>query len=68
MSDKTCICLCFDIPEKAIRIAIGEGHDSIKKLTDHLGIAKHCGGCVHKIKCLIDNENKKWFRMRILRK
>jgi bacterioferritin-associated ferredoxin len=40
------ICLCYDISKSDIKKAIRDGHDSIEKLSEHLQIGGHCGGCL----------------------
>ncbi|MDP1771465.1 MAG: (2Fe-2S)-binding protein [Methylobacter sp.] len=41
-----CICLCFDVSKSELKQAIRDDHDSIEKLSDHIQVGSHCGGCI----------------------
>ncbi len=44
-----CICQCFDVSNSELKQAIKNGHDSIEKLSEHIQVGSHCGGCVERV-------------------
>ncbi len=48
------ICLCFDVSKVELKKAIRAGHDSIEKLSEHLQVGNHCGGCVGRIEEILE--------------
>ena len=39
------VCICNAVTESQIRAAVDAGHDSLKALREHLGVANECGRC-----------------------
>lgn len=49
-----CICQCFDISKSELKQAIKEGYDSIEKLSEHIQVGSHCGGCIERVEKILD--------------
>ena len=39
------VCICNAVTDSQIRAAVDAGHDSLKALRTHLGVAGECGRC-----------------------
>lgn len=39
------VCICHAVTDSQIREAVAAGHDSLKSLRTHLGVASECGRC-----------------------
>lgn len=39
------VCICNAVTDSQIRAAVDAGHDSLKALRTHLGVATECGRC-----------------------
>ena len=39
------VCICNAVTDSQIRAAVAAGHDSLKSLRAHLGVAAECGRC-----------------------
>lgn len=50
------ICLCFDVSKAELKKAIRAGHDSIEKLSEHLQVGNHCGGCIGRIEEILEKK------------
>jgi bacterioferritin-associated ferredoxin len=55
------ICLCSDISKAEVKKAIREGHDSIEKLSKHLQIGSHCGGCIGCVEEILEKRKDRSF-------
>lgn len=55
------ICLCFDISKSELKKAIRDGHDSIDKLSEHIQVGSHCGGCVEHVEEILDKTKSRRF-------
>jgi bacterioferritin-associated ferredoxin len=51
-----CICLCFDVSEAEVKKAIRDGYDSIEKLSEHIQVGSHCGGCIERIEEILEKK------------
>jgi len=62
-----CICLCFDVSKSELKKAIREGHDSIEKLSEHIQVGSHCGGCIGHVEEILEKKNRSflWQRWKI---
>ncbi len=48
------VCLCEGVTDGQIRRAVSEGHSSMRKLREHLGVASSCGRCALYAKQVLD--------------
>jgi bacterioferritin-associated ferredoxin len=53
------ICLCYDISKSDIKKAIRDGHDSIEKLSEHLQVGDHCGGCLASAEEILEKQKSR---------
>ncbi len=53
------ICVCEQVTEKQIKIAIREGAASLNDLSDNLGVASQCGQCSGCVKGLLEKHTTK---------
>jgi NAD(P)H-nitrite reductase large subunit len=51
-----CICLCFDVTKSEIKKSIRDGYDSIEKLSEHIQVGTHCGGCIGRIEDILEKK------------
>ncbi len=51
-----CICLCFDVSKPEIKKSIRDGYDSIEKLSEHIQVGSHCGGCIGRIEEMLEKK------------
>ena len=56
-----CICLCFDVSKAELKKAIRDGHDSIEKLSEHIQIGSHCGGCIGRVEEILEKKKNRSF-------
>lgn len=56
-----CICQCFDVSKSELDEAIRDGHDSIEKLSEHLQVGSHCGGCIDRIEGILEKKKNRRF-------
>ncbi|MFZ2406383.1 MAG: (2Fe-2S)-binding protein [Methylobacter sp.] len=56
-----CICLCFDVSKSELKKAIRDGHDSIEKLSEHIQVGSHCGGCIGRIEEILEKKKNRGF-------
>jgi len=56
-----CICQCFDISKSELKQAIKNGHDSIEKLSEHIQVGSHCGGCIEHVEEILDEAKNQRF-------
>jgi nitrite reductase (NADH) large subunit len=56
-----CICLCFDVSKVEIKKAIRDGHDSIEKLSEHIQVGSHCGGCISRVEEILEKKKDRSF-------
>jgi nitrite reductase (NADH) large subunit len=56
-----CLCLCFDVSKSEIKKSIREGCDSMEKLSEHLKVGSHCGGCVGQIEEILEKKKSGHF-------
>ncbi|WP_026958715.1 MULTISPECIES: bacterioferritin-associated ferredoxin [Aliagarivorans] len=50
------VCLCKAITDKQIREAVMEGHDTLTKVREKLGVASGCGKCARTAQQVINQE------------
>jgi len=51
-----CICLCFDVSKAEIKKSIRDGYDSIEKLSEHIQVGSHCGGCIGRVEEILEKK------------
>lgn len=56
-----CVCLCFDISKSEVKKAIREGCDSIEKLSEHIQVGSHCGGCIGHVEDILERQKNRSF-------
>ena len=50
------VCLCQAVSDKSVRKAISEGATTVREIQRRCNAGKNCGGCLHALRYLIDEE------------
>ncbi|MFE8071052.1 molybdopterin-dependent oxidoreductase [Marinobacteraceae bacterium S3BR75-40.1] len=48
------VCACFQVGERTIQQAVGEGHDSVEALGEQLQCGTNCGSCLPELRALLE--------------